>query len=108
MILLLNPFFLYSFPIKSGIFGVQIILSPNHFLLYSFPIKGGVVTDWDDMKIIWHRIYEELGVSPEDHPVLLTESPFNPDANREEMTRIMFETFKVPAMYVAPQVAQIP
>ena len=67
-----------------------------------------MVTDWDDMKIIWHRIYEELGVSPEDHPVLLTESPFNPDANREEMTRIMFETFKVPAMYVAPQVAQIP
>jgi len=67
-----------------------------------YPIEDGIVTNWDAMEKIWHHtFYNELRIAPEEHPVLLSESPLNPRADREKMTLIMFNTFNVPAMYVA-------
>jgi actin-related protein len=42
-------------------------------------------------------------VSPDDHPVMMTEAPLNPKVNREKMTEIMFEKFNVPQFYLAIQ-----
>ena len=69
-----------------------------------YPIERGTVTNWEDMELLWqHTFCNKLQVVPEQHRVLLTESPLQPAASREKMAQIMFETFKVPALYVAVQ-----
>merc|ERR1719410_3270534 len=74
--------------------------SKKGVLKLGYPIAHGIVTSWDDMEKIWHHTFaNELRVDSEEHAVMLTEAPLNP----EMMTQIMFETFNVPAMYVGIQ-----
>jgi len=56
-------------------------------LKLEYPIEHGIVTNWDYMEKIWdHCFNNELRVSPEEHPIMLTEAPLNPKVNRERMT----------------------
>ncbi|XP_072168294.1 actin-1-like [Diadema setosum] len=73
-------------------------------LALRYPIEHGVIIHWDDMEKIWsHMYYNDLRAVPEDHPLLMTEAPLNPKANREIMLSTLFEKFNVPAMYVSIQ-----
>ncbi|XP_048361814.1 actin, clone 302-like [Sphaerodactylus townsendi] len=69
-----------------------------------YPVEHGIVTSWPDMEKIWWHVYNnELMLKSSTRPALITEAPLNPLANREQMTKVLFETFEVPALYVAIQ-----
>ena len=77
-------------------------MSKRGVLRLRWSIERSLVTNWDDMEKIWHHtFFNELRVAPEEHPVILTESPLEPKASHERVTQIMFETFDVPALYIA-------
>merc|ERR1712139_256068 len=42
-------------------------------------------------------------MGPQNHPVLLTEPPYNPKPSRERMVETMFETFGVPSLNISIQ-----
>ncbi|ERE81053.1 actin-7-like protein [Cricetulus griseus] len=69
-----------------------------------YPITQGTITNWDNMEKIWHHtFYNVLHIAPEQHPVMITEPPLNSKHVKSRTTQILFETFNVPAMYMANQ-----
>ena len=71
-------------------------------LSIKYPVEHGIITSFDDIEKIWHHTFKtELIGDSTDCDVLLTEKANNPKANREKITQIMFETFKVKGLYIA-------
>ncbi|NWH39445.1 ACT1 protein, partial [Chloropsis hardwickii] len=68
----------------------------------SYPLKYGLIEDWDSMTTLWsHLLCCHLKVLPEEHPVLLAESPSCPATDRAKAAEVLFESFGVPALHVA-------
>ncbi|KAI8017718.1 Actin-related protein 4 [Camellia lanceoleosa] len=66
------------------------------------PIKDGVVVDWDIVESIWDHAFREcLLVDPKEHPMLLAEPSSNSQQQREKTAELMFEKYKVPALFLA-------
>lgn len=70
-----------------------------------YPMEHGIVTNWTDMEAVWQYCYSaaQLDTYPNEHPVLLTEAPLNPRANKERAAEIFFEQFNVPALHFQMQ-----
>lgn len=65
-------------------------------------MEEGVVTDWDLVEKVWEHAEEtRLKAKLSDHPVLLSEKPFNSSQSRMKYTEIMFEKFGVPAEFMS-------
>ena len=68
-------------------------------LRLNFPIEKGLINNSDYYKKILGYIFtNELRVAPEEHNIMIIESPNNPKQNREKIAEIMFETFNVPGL----------
>ncbi|KAH7663119.1 actin-like protein 6A protein [Dioscorea alata] len=66
------------------------------------PIRDGVVVDWDVVDKIWdHAFRERLLIDPKEHPMLLAEPSSNVPQQRERAAELMFESYKVPALFLA-------
>jgi actin-related protein len=69
------------------------------------PIADGLVTNFDHVEMLYRHVFSDaLEVASEEHPVLLIEPPLNPIAIRERTTRLLFETFQVPAFALVDNV----
>jgi actin beta/gamma 1 len=58
----------------------------------SYPVKRGVVTNWDDMELIWRHCFQEIKAEPIEHPVLLCEPPLCPKSNRQKMIEVKIDS----------------
>ncbi|XVF47470.1 hypothetical protein PTKIN_Ptkin03bG0111200 [Pterospermum kingtungense] len=66
------------------------------------PLKDGVVVDWDIVDSIWDHAFKDcLLIDPKEHPMLLAEPSSNIQQQRERAAEIMFEKYKVPALFLA-------
>ncbi|KAJ4713353.1 Actin-related protein [Melia azedarach] len=66
------------------------------------PLKDGVVVDWDIVDSIWDHAFREcLLIDPKEHPMLLAEPSSNTQQQRERTAELMFEKYKVPALFLA-------
>lgn len=87
-----------SDPPLVGDIAIEAAARPNSGLSLSYPLEHGIIEDFDSMTLVWGKMFEELKVDPRLFPVLMTEAPLNPVANREKMAEVMFEKFGVPAV----------
>ena len=70
----------------------------------SYPIQGGKIVNWNEMERIWtNTFYAELKIAPEEHNILLSESPFTTRQDREKTLETMFETFNCASVYIEAQ-----
>ena len=71
-------------------------------LALKYPVEHGIVTNWDDMEKVWHHaFFNELRIAPEEHEILLTESPLNPKNNREKMTEVIWGSLLLSILLLA-------
>ncbi|CAJ1434055.1 unnamed protein product [Effrenium voratum] len=88
-------------------FGDQISPQLQSKCAISYPMENGEIESFEDMEKMWdHIFFDKLEMDPDsfvNHPVLLTEPPYNPTAKREKMVEVMFETFKVPLLNISIQ-----
>lgn len=65
-------------------------------------LEDSMINNWDAFeKLLDYIYYMYMRSDPSDHPVLVSEPPWNNRDKRETLTEILFEKYNVPAFYLA-------
>ncbi|XP_075718917.1 actin-like protein 7A [Rhinoderma darwinii] len=68
------------------------------------PLRHGIIVEWDCIEAILEYLFvKEMKILPEEHAVQLSDPPLSPITNREKYAEMVFETFNIPAFYIAHQ-----
>lgn len=64
-------------------------------------LNDGMIEDWDLFDKMLEHIYDKhVHSDSQQHPILISEAPWNVRAKREKVTELMFEKYKVPAFFL--------
>ena len=76
-------------------------MSKKGILRLEYPLENGMIKNWEAMtSLLTHTFYNELRISIEEHPVLLTDSDRDPKVNKEKLAEILFEKMRVPSLFL--------
>lgn len=80
----------------------------RELLNLSYPQEHGIIVNWEDMQRVWnHAFFTELRVSPEQQPILISESPLNPKGNREKMAQVRLSCICSLTNHTIPSYAEV-
>ena len=71
-----------------------------------YPLSHGIFTDAKDIEPIFEYIYSNLDMSIteiKEHPVLIAEPLLNPQQNRINITKLLFDKYKIEQLFFASQ-----
>ncbi|CCH58950.1 hypothetical protein TBLA_0B01070 [Henningerozyma blattae CBS 6284] len=89
--------------VEKGKFVGNLAQEYRGLLKLRYPMDHGIIENWEHMETVWDHIFKDcLKVSNlGEHPLVVTEAPLNPKPNREKMCETLFESFNIPALYIA-------
>lgn len=54
-------------------------------------ITNGLISNWEKLEVLWGDVFSrQLGIEPNDHTILSTESPLNSNEIREKMAAVSY------------------
>jgi len=69
-----------------------------------YPIEDGKIKDFDALEKLWSYIFmNELKTKPDTHNILISESLFSSNSDRDKIAQIMYEKFSVFHICIEPQ-----
>jgi actin-related protein len=72
-------------------------ITPLELNIKRDPIERGNIMNYDDITLVWDYGFKKLlKVDPIQHPVLIIDTPLNAFLTQENITKILFDHFKVP------------
>ena len=84
---------------SSLLFGKSALDAENGVL--NQPIKNTKIVDWDDFELFLENLFKnELKINTEEYGIFITEPPLTPKDSRERLTKLLYEKFNVPFIFI--------